>query len=104
VIIDVAAPLIAYSLLRSAGMSTVTALVLSGVFPALGVAIGVIRHRRLRGTPAAGASGPRLEPDHVARGRAHLGCFPALAGPAPQLFLARALRPRRSSDMLTEWT
>jgi hypothetical protein len=47
VIIDVAAPLITYSLLRSAGMSTVTALVLSGVFPALGVAIGVIRHRRL---------------------------------------------------------
>lgn len=47
VIIDVAAPLIAYNLLRSAGMSTVTALVLSGVFPALGVAIGVIQHRRL---------------------------------------------------------
>ena len=47
VIIDVAAPLIAYNLLRSAGMSTVTALVLSGVFPALGVATGVIRHRRL---------------------------------------------------------
>ncbi len=47
VIIDVAAPLIAYSLLRSAGLSTVTALVLSGVFPALGVAIGVIQHRRL---------------------------------------------------------
>jgi hypothetical protein len=47
VIIDVALPLIAYSLLRKAGMSTVTALVLSGVFPALGVAISVIRHRRL---------------------------------------------------------
>ncbi len=47
VIIDVAAPLIAYNLLRSSGMSTVTALVLSGVFPALGVAVGVIRHRRL---------------------------------------------------------
>ncbi len=47
VIIDVAAPLIAYGLLRSAGMSTVTALVLSGVFPALGVAVGAIRHRRL---------------------------------------------------------
>ena len=46
-IIDVAAPLIAYSLLRSAGMSTVTALVLSGVFPALSVAISVIKHRRL---------------------------------------------------------
>ena len=42
-----AAPLIAYSLLRSAGMGTVTALVLSGVFPALGVAAGVIQHRRL---------------------------------------------------------
>jgi len=52
VIIDVAAPLIAYSLLRSAGMSTVTALVLSGVFPALGVAIGVIQHRRLDGITA----------------------------------------------------
>jgi intracellular septation protein A len=47
VIIDIAAPLIAYSLLRSAGMSTVTALVLSGVFPAIGVAIGIIQHRRL---------------------------------------------------------
>ena len=47
VIIDVAAPLVAYNLMRSAGMSTVTALVLSGVFPALGVAIGVIRHGRL---------------------------------------------------------
>ncbi|MGH3245265.1 MAG: VC0807 family protein [Trebonia sp.] len=47
VIIDIAAPLIAYSLLRSAGMSTVTALVLSGVFPALGVAVGVIQHRRV---------------------------------------------------------
>ena len=47
VILDVAAPLIAYSLLRKAGMSTVTALVLSGVFPALGVAVDVIRHRRL---------------------------------------------------------
>lgn len=46
-IIDVAAPLIAYNLLRSAGMSTVTALVLSGVFPALGVATGIIRHHRL---------------------------------------------------------
>jgi hypothetical protein len=47
VIVDVAAPLIAYSLLRSAGLSTVTALVLSGVFPALGVAVSVIRHHRL---------------------------------------------------------
>jgi hypothetical protein len=46
-VIDVAAPLIAYRLLRSAGMGTVPALVLSGVFPALGVAFGVIRRRRI---------------------------------------------------------
>src|SRR5215472_18626760 len=44
---DVAAPLIAYKLLQSAGMSTVTALVLSGIFPAVNVTIGAIRHRRL---------------------------------------------------------
>jgi hypothetical protein len=47
VILDIAAPLAAYGLLRSVGLTTVTALLLSGVFPALGVAIGVIRHRRL---------------------------------------------------------
>jgi hypothetical protein len=47
VIVDVAAPLIAYQLLRSAGLSTVTALVLSGVFPAFGVVIGAVAHRRL---------------------------------------------------------
>ena len=42
VIFDVAAPLAAYSLLRSAGITAVTALLLSGVFPALGVAIGAV--------------------------------------------------------------
>lgn len=47
VIVDVAAPLAAYNLLRSAGVTTVTALLLSGVFPAAGVAAGAIRHRRL---------------------------------------------------------
>jgi hypothetical protein len=47
VIFDVAAPLAAYSLLRSAGLTAVTALLLSGVFPALGVTIGVIQNRRL---------------------------------------------------------
>lgn len=46
-IFDVAAPLAAYSLLRSAGMSAVSALLLSGIFPALGVTIGVIRNRRV---------------------------------------------------------
>jgi hypothetical protein len=47
VIFDVAAPLAAYSLLRSAGITAVTALLLSGVFPALGVAISAVRNRRL---------------------------------------------------------
>jgi hypothetical protein len=47
VIFDVAAPLAAYSLLRSAGLSTVSALLLSGVFPALLVIIGAVRNRRV---------------------------------------------------------
>jgi hypothetical protein len=47
VIFDVAAPLAAYSIMRSAGLTAVTALLLSGVFPALGVTIGVIRNHRL---------------------------------------------------------
>jgi hypothetical protein len=46
-IFDIAAPLVAYNLLRSAGLTAVTALVLSGVFPAIGVAIGAARNRRL---------------------------------------------------------
>jgi hypothetical protein len=46
-VFDLAGPLVAYSLLRSAGQSAVTALVLSGIFPALGVTVGVIRHRRV---------------------------------------------------------
>lgn len=45
-IFDIGGPLITYAVLRSAGMSTVTSLVVSGVFPALGVAIGIIAHRR----------------------------------------------------------
>lgn len=46
-VFDIAGPLIAYNLLRSAGFSAVTALVLSGVFPAAGVIIGIIQHRRV---------------------------------------------------------
>jgi hypothetical protein len=46
-VFDVGGPLVAYSLLRSNGFSQVTALVLSGVFPAFGVALGVARHRRI---------------------------------------------------------
>jgi hypothetical protein len=46
VIFDLAGPLLTYILLRSAGLSAVSALVLSGIFPALGVGINLFRHRR----------------------------------------------------------
>ncbi|HEY6275203.1 MAG TPA: VC0807 family protein [Streptosporangiaceae bacterium] len=46
-VFDIAGPLVAYSLLRSHGESEVTALVLSGVFPAFGVALGIVRRRRV---------------------------------------------------------
>jgi hypothetical protein len=47
VIFDVAAPLAAYNLLRSAGLTAVNALLLGGTFPALSVSVGAIRNRRL---------------------------------------------------------
>jgi len=46
-VFDIAGPLLAYSMLRSAGQSQVSALILSGAFPALGIVVGVIRHRRM---------------------------------------------------------
>ena len=46
-VFDIGGPLVLYQVLRSHGASEVKALVLSGVFPALGVLIGVVRHRRL---------------------------------------------------------
>jgi hypothetical protein len=47
VVFDIAGPLVAYALLRSAGQSAVPALVLSGALPAIGVMAGLIRHRHL---------------------------------------------------------
>jgi hypothetical protein len=44
---DLGGPLLVYTLLRSAGMSTVTALILSGIPPALGIAIGALVDKRL---------------------------------------------------------
>jgi intracellular septation protein A len=46
-IFDLAGPLVAYILLRKVGMSAVSALVLSGVLPAIGVTINAIQRRRL---------------------------------------------------------
>jgi hypothetical protein len=47
VIFDIAGPLAAYQILRSAGLSSVSALVLSGILPGVTVLGGLIRHRRL---------------------------------------------------------
>jgi intracellular septation protein A len=46
-VFDIGAPLAAYNLLRSAGLSAVAALVLSGVFPAVGLAARAITRRRI---------------------------------------------------------
>jgi len=44
-VFDIAGPLAVYWLLRAAGTAEVTALIVSGILPAVGVAIGIIRHR-----------------------------------------------------------
>src|SRR5580692_10962046 len=47
VVFDIAGPLAAYQLLRSAGLSTVSALILSGVLPGVAVLSGLIRRHRV---------------------------------------------------------
>ncbi len=46
-VFDTGGPLVAYALLRSDGVTAVTSLVLSGIFPAFGVAIKFSRDRRV---------------------------------------------------------
>jgi hypothetical protein len=46
-IFDIVGPLVAYQILHSGGLSSVSALVLSGVLPGVAVLSGLIRHRRL---------------------------------------------------------
>ncbi len=46
-VFDLGGPLLVYTVLRSAGMSTVVALILSGIPPALGIVIGAVVGRRL---------------------------------------------------------
>ena len=46
-VFDIAGPLVTYSVVRSAGLGTVPALLISGVSPALGVLLGFARHRRV---------------------------------------------------------
>ena len=47
VVFDIAVPLVLYLWLRSLGWSTVTSLVVSGVLPAVGVILGIVRKRRI---------------------------------------------------------
>ena len=47
VVFDIAGPLALYSWLRSLGWSPVTSLVVSGVLPAVGVLLGVVRKHRI---------------------------------------------------------
>ena len=47
VVFDIAGPLVAYQMLRSAGLSSVSALILSGVLPGIAVLGGLIRQRHL---------------------------------------------------------
>ena len=47
IVFDLGGPLLVYTLLRSAGLSTVAALVISGILPALGIVIGAVVDRRL---------------------------------------------------------
>jgi hypothetical protein len=46
-VFDIAGPIAVYYLLRAAGTAQVTALIVSGILPAAGVTISVIRHRRI---------------------------------------------------------
>jgi hypothetical protein len=47
IVFDLGGPLLAYALLHAAGLSPVTALVLSGVLPALGIAISALAESRM---------------------------------------------------------
>jgi hypothetical protein len=100
-VFDVAGPLLAYNLLRSAGFSSVSALVLSGVFPATGVIIGIVQHRRvdaigvlvLAGIAAGAVLGlvshnARLVLDEGSVGTAVFGliCLGSLATPKPLMY------------------
>jgi hypothetical protein len=46
-VFDLGGPLLAYTLLRSDGLSTVVALIISGILPVLGIVIGAVVDRRV---------------------------------------------------------
>ena len=100
-VFDVAGPLIVYNLLRANGFSTVSALILSGVLPAVGVINGIIKHRRadavgvlvLAGIVVGAILGlvsnnPKLVLDEgsVSTGVFGLICLGSLATPRPMMY------------------
>jgi hypothetical protein len=100
-VFDIAGPLLTYNLLRSAGLGLVTALVLSGVFPAAGVIIGFSRHRRVDAVGVLVLSGiavgavlglvshnAKLVLDEASVGTAVFGllCFGSLGTPEPLMY------------------
>jgi hypothetical protein len=100
-VFDLAGPLVAYNLLRSNGFSAVSALVLSGVFPAAGVIIGIIKHRRVDAVGALVLAGiavgailglvshnPKLVLDEGSVGTGVFGllCLGSLARPEPLMY------------------
>jgi hypothetical protein len=100
-VFDLAGPLIAYDLLHAHGFSTVEALVLSGVFPAGGVIIGIITRRRVDAVGALVLAGiavgailglvshnPKLVLDEGSVGTGVFGllCLGSLARPEPLMY------------------
>ncbi len=81
IVFDVAGPLAVYYGARSAGMSTVLALVVSGVLPAVRVLATVVKHRRLDAIGALVLSGIAL------------GTIVGLASGSARLYLLDGLVP-----------
>ena len=100
-VFDIAGPLVAYNLLRSAGFGVVAALVLSGAFPAAKVIAGIIKHRRVDAVGALVLAGiavgailglvshnPKLVLDEGSVGTGVFGllCLGSLARPEPLMY------------------
>jgi hypothetical protein len=86
IVFDLGGPLLAYALLRSAGLSPVTALVLSGVLPALGIAISALAERRMDLIGAVVLAGIAVGP--ILGLTSHDARLYLLEGPVPSVVFA----------------
>jgi hypothetical protein len=100
-VFDIAGPLLTYYLLRWAGWSQVTALVMSGVFPVAGIIIGIASRRRAGAVGVLVLAGivvgailalvshnPKVVLDEASVGTGVFGlmCLGSLATPRPLMF------------------